>query len=60
MYPIQLTFFPKLIKFWEIRPIHAHDAAQSPIIRNKESDPKYSKIMPVNPIEIADVPITDI
>ena len=60
MYPIQLTFCPKLIKFSDINPINAHKAAQTPIIKKRISASKYSNITPVNPIEIAVVPITDI
>ena len=36
------------------------EAAPIPIIRNNISDPIDSNIMPVNPIEIAVVPITAI
>ena len=60
MNPIQLSFCPKHLKFSDISPIHEHEAAQIPMIRNKISIPRYSNIKPVNPIEIAVVPITAI
>ena len=60
MNPIQLTFCPKHLKSAEISPIHAHEAAEIPMIRNKISVLIYSNIKPVNPNEIAVVPITAI
>ena len=60
MNPIQLTFCFKVDKFFEINPMNTHEAAQIPMLRNKTSALKYSNIIPVNPIEIAVVPMTDI